>query len=205
MKTALEDILYIILLRSSVLPFFHQFSRPFIFLIYLCFPLILAGEKRVGGNSSCLNWLIVSKHKIEVFKLPYHVLAFIFFNSFHFISELVMTWNRHDVQCFVVPSQANHSTPPRPPPESPSNSYFVKVPASSWITFIQEVTRGKFKRINRQWSKVNSSSLAVHLNPPTPKTDYNEGKWADIYTTRLTTGGKVNVLLGSEVCLYEID
>ncbi|KAK3747583.1 hypothetical protein QZH41_015812, partial [Actinostola sp. cb2023] len=118
--------------------------------------------------------------------------------------QLILTWNKHDVQCSVPtssrPPHSATSTPQETQPGAHDVSYFVNVQANNWFSFLQEVIRGSMKRIVKQWKKVNSNSLVVHRNPSLPDTEESTAtESTDGCVARLATGAQVDIVLGSEM------
>lgn len=119
---------------------------------------------------------------------------------FLIFTELVTTWAKKDIKCSAPTRSQQPPTPKKGDTETSKDNYHVNVPSSSWIAFIQDVTRGNMKKIVRQWKKVNSSSLPVHPSLSDTSTGGSKtAKSTDSCTAHFAAGGKLNVVLGSEV------
>lgn len=113
------------------------------------------------------------------------------------LSELTATWSVKDIHISKPTTTQQQPTTPKISMSTSKDNYYVNIPAANWVIFIDEVARRTMKRIVRHWKKVNSSSLPVH--PSLPDRPKSNTQSSIKNSACFTVGGKVEVVLGSEV------
>lgn len=120
--------------------------------------------------------------------LPFFLIAF------SFSSELLLTWENREI---ISNSSQQHPTSPA---QHKSDTFYARIPSSSWVSFVSEVARSNQKKVVKEWKKINSSSLVVDHTPSLSDTELTRttSEVQQGCTSRFRVNNRIQVLFGSE-------